>query len=264
MSLVWPAVSLLEGGMLALILASAALIGGVSGFGFPAIGAISLTFLPATVVVPLLMVLSVVNQLLSLSKDIKAKPLNQWWPDGPTPYLIGGVLGVPIGLFILMVLPNSVMMVILGGLLVTYSFYFNTVGKSLRIGGECGWRGTIVAGFTGGIIGGFSAFPSAAVVVWTSLKGLSKGDVRGVLQPYILIMQALSLVLLAWRTPAVFNGEFWTLLAAMLPIVIPCTLVGMTIYQKLSEVNFKRVGLIVLGVVGASIFAKGAMAVFVQ
>src|SRR3954447_16569645 len=100
---------------LALILGLSGIMSGLSGFGFSAIGALCLWLLPPKLGVPLLMTLSSANQLMSLGK-LKAdlKPLRQWWPDGPAPYLAGGFVGVPAGLAILHSLPTSTLMAIFG------------------------------------------------------------------------------------------------------------------------------------------------------
>ena len=50
------------------ILFSAGVMSGLSGFGFSAIGALSLLLLKPTLAVPLLMALSTINQLLSLEQ----------------------------------------------------------------------------------------------------------------------------------------------------------------------------------------------------
>ena len=62
----------------------------------------SLFLLPPNQGVPLLMALSTANQLLSV-RQLKNEmaPLSTWWPDGPGPYLLGGVLGLPCGLWLL-------------------------------------------------------------------------------------------------------------------------------------------------------------------
>src|SRR5580704_17857777 len=98
---------------LAVILGASAIMSGLSGFGFSAIGALSLLLLPPKLGVPLLMSLSTANQLMSLGQ-LKAdmKPIREWWPDGPAPYLLGGFVGVPVGLSILHSLPTSTLMAV--------------------------------------------------------------------------------------------------------------------------------------------------------
>ena len=68
--------SLAHVAMLVAILAASAVMSGLSGFGFSAIGALSLFVLPPLLAVPLLMTLSTANQMLSLNQ-LKAdfKPL---------------------------------------------------------------------------------------------------------------------------------------------------------------------------------------------
>src|SRR5438105_3931361 len=97
---------------------------GLSGFGFSAVGALCLTLLPPQLGVPLLMTLSAANQMMSL-RQLKAdlKPVSQWWPDGPAPYLLGGLVGVPLGLLILKDLPTTSLMAVFGGFLVAYAAY---------------------------------------------------------------------------------------------------------------------------------------------
>ena len=57
--------------LLVAILAASALMSGLSGFGFSAIGALCLILLPPKLGVPLLMTLSAANQLMSL-RQLKA------------------------------------------------------------------------------------------------------------------------------------------------------------------------------------------------
>ena len=108
--------------VLVAILAASALMSGLSGFGFSAIGALCLIFLPPKLGVPLLMTLSAANQVMSL-RQLKADmaPIKHWWPDGPAPYLLGGLIGVPVGLAILSSLPTADLMLVFGGFLVIYA-----------------------------------------------------------------------------------------------------------------------------------------------
>jgi hypothetical protein len=248
--------------MLAVILAASALMSGLSGFGFSAIGALSLWLLPPKMGVPLLMALSTANQFMSLGQ-LKAdmKPLREWWPEGPAPYLLGGVVGVPIGLTILHSLPTSSLMLIFGGFLVLYAAYSMLKPESLHLELKGGWAISSVVGALGGVIGGFTAFPGAAVVVWSGLRRLPKTESRSIVQPYILGMQVLSLATLAVQHPETFNRGFWTLLAISVPIVLPGTLVGVNLYRSLSDINFRRVTFMLLGVSGFGLLAKAASAI---
>ncbi|RLM48930.1 hypothetical protein DVK06_17100 [Halorubrum sp. Atlit-28R] len=78
------------------------------------------------------------------------------------------------------------------------------------------------------------------------------------MQPYILIMQIFSLALLAVLNPGSFSAEFWTLFLLLLPIVLPCTLIGINLYKRVSDFNFRRIAFVLLGSSGLGIFLKGS------
>lgn len=244
------------------ILGASAIMSGLSGFGFSAIGAFCLLLLPPKLGVPLLMSLSTANQLMSLGQ-LKAdmKPLKEWWPNGPAPYLLGGFVGVPIGLAILHALPTSTLMAVFGGFLVLYAAYSMLKPDSAHISFDGGWSFSALVGAIGGVIGGFTAFPGAAVVVWSGLRGLPKSESRAIVQPYILGLQVLSLAMLAVQHPETFGHSFWTLLALTVPVVLPCTLLGVRLYKSLSDINFRRVTFMLLATSGAGLLVKaiGAM-----
>jgi uncharacterized protein len=56
--------------------------------------------------------------------------------------------------------------------------------------------------------------------------------------------------------PSYLSGQFWLLLALTLPAVVPGTLSGLAIYRRTSDVNFKRVSYLLLGISGISLLAK--------
>ena len=120
------------------------------------------------------------------------------------------------------------------------------------------WLASSLVGMSGGVIGGFTAFPGAAVVVWSGLRHLPKTESRAIVQPYILILQILSIALLAIHSPQTFGKTYWWLVAITVPIVLPCTLMGVRLYRSLSDVNFRRVTFILLGVSGVGLLIKAA------
>jgi hypothetical protein len=245
--------------ILVAILAASALMSGLSGFGFSAVGALCLIMLPPKLGVPLLMTLSAANQIMSL-RQLKAdmKPLGEWWPDGPAPYLLGGLVGVPVGLAILSSLPTTDLMLVFGAFLVLYAGYSLARPNGVRATFSGNWLTSSLVGMSGGVIGGFTAFPGAAVVVWSGLRHLPKRESRAIVQPYIFVLQILSISLLALQKPETFGPTYWLLVAITVPVVLPCTLLGVKLYHRLSDVNFRRVTFILLGVSGLGLLIKAA------
>jgi uncharacterized membrane protein YfcA len=241
------------------ILGISAVTSGLSGFGFSAIGAASLWILPPQVGVPLLMALSTANQTMSLRQlRTELKPIREWWPDGPAPFILGGILGIPIGLHILHALPTSGLMVAFGTFLVVYALY-STFDSPTHRQPIAGWRVPVFIGVLGGIIGGFTAFPGAAVVLWIGRQRLPKQESRAIVQPYIFAMQLVALAMLAIHRPSTFDAQFWSLFAAAVVVVLPGTFLGVRIYRSLSDINFRRVCFALLGMSGLAILCKGVV-----
>ena len=169
-------------------------------------------------------------------------------------------MGVPIGLAILGALPTAKLMVVFGGFLVIYAIYslLRPHGAQATVRGN--WLTSSLVGMTGGVIGGFTAFPGAPVVVWSGLRHLPKRESRAIVQPYILGLQLLSITLLAIEKPETFGRTYWWLVAITVPIVLPCTLMGVRLYKSLSDINFRRVTFILLGISGVGLLAKAAPA----
>jgi len=66
-----------------------------------------------------------------------------------------------------------------------------------------------------------------------------------------VIGQIYSLSLLAWLHPSVFSHQYWTLLAILVPAVLPGTATGVATYKRISDINFKRITYFWLGLSGA-------------
>ena len=239
-----------------MVLFLAGIVSGLSGFAFSAVAAGALWLLPPLQAVPLIMLLSTCNQLLSvgaLRKELVLRSTPE--REGALAYIAGGLGGVPIGLGLLQALPTRMFASGLGLFLVIYSVAVLLKPDRLRIR-LSGWKPAMAAGAAGGIVGGFSAFPASIPAVYLGLRGLTKAETRSITQPYILVMQLISLTILALTHRAIFNIEFWLLWALTLPAVLLGTSTGVALYRRMSEVNFRRAVLILLMVSGVGLVVK--------
>ncbi|HWD58433.1 MAG TPA: sulfite exporter TauE/SafE family protein [Stellaceae bacterium] len=257
------AVSPVQGGpslagmlFIAAVLFCAGVVSGLAGFAFSAIAACVLWLLPPLEAMPLIMLLSTCNQLLSIGKLRREIVLiGSAEREGALPYIIGGLAGVPAGVALLRGLPVSWFAAGLGLFLISYSIFMLVVPGRAHITWS-GWRPASVVGAVGGVIGGFSGFGAAAPVVYLGLRNADKSAVRGITQPYIVAMQLVSLGVLAAVDPAIFNGFFWLLWAVTLPAVLLGTNTGVALYRRLSDHNFRRAVLVLLILSGMSLVAK--------
>lgn len=239
------------------ILFLSGMMSGLSGFGFSAVGAATLLFIPPVTEAPLLQSLSTGNQLLSLER-LRADMPSSWrafWA-GPGWPIVGGMPGAYAGIWMLAHLPARQLMTVFGSVLVLYCLYslFRPAGARLR-----GFDGPVtgaIVGFIGGAFGGFTAFPGAAVVVWAGLRDLPKVQSRAIVQPYIIMSQLFSIGLIALKHPQWLTGNYLALLLWTLPVVLPGTFCGVTLYRRISDVNFRRISFILLGLSGAALLIK--------
>jgi len=112
-------------------------------------------------------------------------------------------------------------------------------------------RLTALIGFGGGLVGGLTAMPGAIPTIWCDMRGLPKSDQRGLVQPFIAIMQVLALALLLGRQS--LSSKLVIDLAISLPALFAGSLLGIVAFRNINEIGFRRTILVLLLVSGASL-----------
>jgi uncharacterized membrane protein YfcA len=219
------------------------LVSGLAGFAFSAIaGSILMHWLPPTQVVPLLLACSIAGQLFGIAKLWRVMAWRQC-----APFLVGGLAGIPLGGAILSGLDARIFAVTFGCFLVCYSAYMLARPKIVVARG--GWLGDVAAGFAGGITGGAIAFPSAVPTVWCGLRGLPKQEQRGIIQPFILLMQ---IATLAWFAKlGVFAATTVSTFLWCVPAVLAGSWIGLRLFDRIDDRRFRCIVLVLLIVSGA-------------
>jgi uncharacterized membrane protein YfcA len=218
--------------LLAVLVAST--LSSVAGFAFSAIcGVMLLQLLSNPVhIVEIMMVCSIAIQSLSVAvlwRGVDWRSL--------LPLLVGGSLGLPLGVTLLLHLGHHGFREAIGVLLIAYTGYV-LLCRPLKIvrGGRLA---DALVGLTGGVTGGLAGFPGATVTIWCGMKRWDKQRQRGVYQPFILIMQVLALGLIEVMHAPVGAG----------PILDPGPLVfvpgallgtwfGLSIFRRMSDRSF--------------------------
>ena len=175
--------------------------------------------------------------------------------------MLGGLPGVPVGVWLLLVLPAGALMACFGALLLLYSGHCLLKQRAAAFEPPPGAKAPIAVGFVGGAIGGFTAFPGAAVVVWMGLTAAAKSAARSVVQPYILTLQVYALATLAVVKPGTFDLRFWHLLALLLPAVLPYTWAGVSVYRSFSDIQARRFTVFLLGGSGFGLLLRSGLSV---
>ncbi len=179
-----------------------------------------------------MMVCSIAIQMLSvvaLKNSIDWRHLSR--------FVVAGLAGLPFGIYLLFRISAVLYLHIIGAILISYGIYM--VARRARPVKVESVTGDWLAGFLGGLTGGFAAFPGAFVTIWCGLEGWDKNHQRGVYQPFILIMQisALTAISLIKMSQGRASGIDLSALFYIAPALLG-TWSGIAIFRRLSDVHF--------------------------
>jgi uncharacterized protein len=228
----------IQGGAVVLIAVFAAsCVSSIAGFAFSALcGALLFHLMDSPVYTVHVMILcSIAIQLLSVAALWRSID----WRSLPI-FVTGGVLGVPVGVYLLLHLPTGGYRNIIGGLLIAYGGYLLLRWPTWTL--RMGPLSDAFAGFLGGVTGGLAGFPGASVTIWCGLKGWDKARQSGVYQPFILSMQPVTLAVIYLMQPSSPTATQleWKALA-FVPAALLGAWFGLRIFKRLSDRQFELV-----------------------
>jgi len=218
-------------------------VSGLAGFGtaLMALG-IWLYILPPSAAVPLVLICSVVAQTATLPSMWKSFDLTL-----VRPFLIGGLLGVPIGTMLVAHADPNVFKLTVGILLLVFptALYFSAP-MAFEFGGKIADG---IVGIIGGILGGLAGLSGPPPILWASIRGWGKDERRGVFQTFNWTVLFAALCLQA-ASGLVAREVIW-LAALAFPATILGSWIGARLYHALSDRNFRDVVLGMLVISGA-------------
>ncbi len=215
----------------------ASTLSSIAGFAFSAIcGAMLFHMLTKPVhIVQIMLVCSIAIQAFSIAtlrNAIDWKSLAR--------FLYGGLVGLPLGVYLLTHLASHLYLRCIGIFLIAYGLFMIVRRPPRTVFSNV--IGDYFAGFLGGVTGGFAAFPGAFVTIWCGLKGWTKDRQRGVYQPFILIMQVLALALISVaRSSHAHAGGIDLSTISYVPGALLGTWCGIAIFRRLTDLQFARV-----------------------
>ncbi|VFR57315.1 putative inner membrane protein [plant metagenome] len=220
----------------------AGFVQGLSGFAF---GLVAMSLWAWTLDPALAAVLAVfgalTGQVMAAVSVRRPFALARLWP-----FLLGGLLGVPLGVALLPRLDVDWFKAVLGLLLVIWCPAMLMARRlpAVTAGGRVA-DGT--AGMAGGIMSGIGGFAGALPTLWCTLRGFEKDTQRGLIQNFNLAM--LSVTMATYLLQGLVTRPMLPLFAIVGPIVLLTAFLGGKVYIGLSEAAFRRV---VLGLLTAS------------
>jgi len=232
---------------LAIVIGGAVVAGfvqGLSGFAF-SLAALSIWAwaVEPQVAAPMAVFGSLVGQVLALPltwRGTQAKRL--------APFVIGGLIGVPLGIFLLSVLDPAGFKLALGVFLLVYSPAMLVVPSTLAVRWGGGWADGVV-GWLGGIFGGIGGMAGGIPTLWCTLRGWGKDTQRGVMQAFNIAMHVATLTGYAAHG-GIITGETLKLFAIIAPALAVPVLLGALVFRRLNQQAFRRIVLLLLFVSG--------------
>jgi uncharacterized membrane protein YfcA len=193
-------------------------VSGFSGFAFSAAaGAVLFHVFEPQRALPLMMGCSIACQLMTMLM------LRGTVRFDPRPLLfVGGAAGVALAILGLSWIEPRTSRWLFGAFLAGYAAYLLLRRTQPRPASRPGRVQQAFVGAVGGLVGVFTAMPGAIPSIWCELRGCSKDEQRGQVQPFILGMQLLALILLA-PAPAGVPRDFWYQLAIAFPALLAGT-----------------------------------------
>ncbi len=243
---------------LAIVIGGAVLAGfvqGLSGFAF-ALVALSVWAwtVDPQIAAPMAVFGSLVGQLVALPMTWKGADWKR-----VAPFVVGGLIGVPLGIFLLGVLDPAGFKLGLGIFLLLYcpAMLFVPANWAMRWGGK--WMDA-VSGWVGGVFGGIGGMAGAAPTLWITLRGWDKDTQRGVMQAFNIAMHVATLTgyLVAGD---IITAEVLGLFAIIAPALAIPALLGTMLFKRMNQRAFRRLVLALLFVSGAVLTASSLGAV---
>src|SRR3954452_18125775 len=192
---------------------AAAVVTGVAGFAFGLVAAaVWLHILTPVQTATLIIAFGLIVQGVAVWKLRRALQWRRLWP-----FLLGGLVGVPLGVALLGWANPDYMRASIGALLIVYSVYAlaRPAKRALVTGGAPVDAGI---GFLNGMLGGATGLAGIVVTIWCGLCGWPKGQQRTVFQPVGVAVFAMSAALLGAR--GAIDADTLRLFAIGLPILL--------------------------------------------
>jgi uncharacterized membrane protein YfcA len=236
-------------------IAAGALVGGfmngLTGFGL-AMGAIGfwLEALSPATVASLAALTAVVAHAQSISMVAHAIDVKRL-----APFIVGGLLGIPVGTWLLAGINEDAFRFWIGAVIVVYCIIRLT--GLLRLSLPPSHVADGVVGVGGGILGALAGLSGALPAIWAGTQNWSKDERRAVFQPFNMSILAVSVV--AHFAAGLFTPELLYALAVAIPLVLVGAWSGKALYRRLGDHHFDRVVLLVLLFAGLSLVVSNLL-----
>jgi len=203
---------------------------GLSGFGS---GLIAIPFLalifPITFIVPVIGLLSysgTIMQSIHLRKHAA-------WQD-LLPLLPFSLLGIMLAMWILVNVPQQILLMSLGVFVLAYSIYSLLPLSPLK----GGWGWAILAGSMGGLVGALFGTGGPFYVLYLKNRRLNKSAFRASIVMVFLVDGGIRII--GYASSGLYNSKVFTMLLVGFPVLLMGMYVGNHLHIKINEKRFNQ------------------------
>lgn len=229
--------------------AIAGFVQGLTGFAFALIAmSFWIWILPPQLSAPLVVFASLWCHIISFSKEQK----HEHQISLVLPYIIAGLIGVPLGTYLLDIIRADLFKIVLGVFLIIWCpiMYFAPQIKEIQYFGK---KADACIGFLGGILGGLGGFCGALPSAWVMLKNLPKVQQRYILRHFNFAIQLFTILVYLWQ--GTINSSHIHYLVVIIFVVSIPAILGAKFFYKVSEKQFKHIVLSLLFASGCIIIS---------
>jgi uncharacterized membrane protein YfcA len=247
---------------LATLLAGAVVAGFVQGLSGFAFGMVSMALWVWVLDPKLAAVMAVFGSLIGQLIGLFTVRRGLAWRE-LLPFLLGGLVGIPLGVGLLPRLDADVFRFGLGALLVVACPAMLFAAHLPRVAfhhAGTARAADALAGLGGGVMGGLGGFTGIVPTLWCTLRGMDKAAQRTVVQNFNL--STLAVTMAAYVASGAVTRPMWPLLPLVAAAVLVPSLIGARLYHRLSEQSFRRVVLGLLTAAGAVMLGAAAPRLF--
>ncbi|WP_066094435.1 sulfite exporter TauE/SafE family protein [Xanthomonas massiliensis] len=220
----------------------AGFVQGLSGFAF---GLVAMSFWAWVLDPKLAATLSVFGALTG--QIVAAFSVRRGWDvKRLLPFVLGGLLGIPLGVALLPRLDMNWFKLILGALLVLWCPAMLLSRRLPRVSAG-GTPADGVVGLAGGIMGGLGGFTGTLPTLWCTLRGYERDVQRSIIQNFNLSM--LLVTMATYAGSGIVTRDMLPMFAIVAPAMLVPTFLGTRLYIGISDARFRQ---IVLGLLTAS------------
>jgi uncharacterized membrane protein YfcA len=169
------------------------------------------------------------------------------------PFLVGGLVGIPIGVSLLPLLDVHLFKAVLGTLLIVWCPFMLFASRMPRspAGGSLADG---AAGLLGGVCGGLGGFTGAIPTLWCTLRGMEKDTQRSIIQNFNLATLAFTMAM--YLAAGTVTRDMLPMFGVVAPAMLIPTLLGARLYIGISETAFRKIVLTLLTASGAALLAS--------